>query len=77
MKPKTFFLIIGALILFGGGIFAQSVVLMGIGFVVMVGAWFVKWPQSADSTQADAADRYARQARRDERVRSLARRFKG
>lgn len=76
MKPKTFVLIVGALIMFGGGAATQNIAVFVIGFLIMVGAWFVKWPQSAESRAADERDRAAKQERRDERVRALARRFR-
>ncbi|MBM4653763.1 hypothetical protein GS462_25830 [Rhodococcus hoagii] len=76
MKPKTFALIVGAIIMFGGGAATQNIAVMLIGFLIMVGAWFVKWPQSADSRAQDERDHQLKQERRDERARSLARRFR-
>ncbi|GEM_PF-5398022 len=76
MKPKTFALIVGAIITFGGGAVTQNLVVMLVGFLIMVAAWFVKWPQSADSRAQDNQDRQLRHERRDERVRLLARRFR-
>lgn len=76
MKPKTFVLIVGAIIMFGGGAATQNIFVMLAGFLIMVGAWFVKWPQSADSRALEEQNHQSKQERRDERARSLARKFR-
>lgn len=76
MSPKAFALIVGAVIMFGGGAATQNLFVLLVGFLIMVGAWFVKWPQSADGRNREELDRESKQQRRDERVRSLARKFR-
>lgn len=60
MKPKTFVGIVGVLVAFVGTAATQNVWLLGIGFLIMAAAWWVKWPGD-DTTDED------RRARRDER----------
>ncbi|MBM4468148.1 hypothetical protein GTA26_05605 [Rhodococcus hoagii] len=76
MKPSTFALIVGLIVAFGGGIAFESVTLLVVGLLIMVGARFVKWPQSPEGQVAEEQERKSKQERRDERARSLARKFR-
>ncbi|EOM77442.1 hypothetical protein DW322_08925 [Rhodococcus rhodnii] len=76
MKPRTFVALVGALVAVGGGAATESVAVMVVGFLIFIGGVFVKWPQSAEAREQDDAEKAAKQARRDERVRALARRVR-
>lgn len=76
MKPSTFALIVGLIVAFGGGIVFESVTLLVVGLLIMVGARFVKWPQSHEGQAAEEQARKSKQERRDERARALARKFR-
>ncbi|MBM4590149.1 hypothetical protein GS507_18375 [Rhodococcus hoagii] len=76
MKPSTFALIVGLIVAFGGGIAFESMTLFVVGLLIMVGARFVKWPQSPEGQAAEEQARKSKQERRDERARALARKFR-